>query len=77
MFPTWNDWDISYTRKGQVKKFAMTLLRIVALVATIISSMKLRRSLRGQSIVSLLKANFRTAFLTGAGVLQNAASRVK
>ncbi|KAI1007790.1 hypothetical protein K3495_g443 [Podosphaera aphanis] len=35
MFPTWNDWQIIYTKKGKAKNFVSKTLRAVALVAVI------------------------------------------
>jgi hypothetical protein len=77
MFPTWNDWNISYTRKGQAKKSAKRALNIVALAALIIGGVRLRRDLQGMSLVALFKAYIRMTFLTGAGLLQTAANRVQ
>jgi hypothetical protein len=76
MFPTWSDWDISYTRKGRIRKSARTLLRTVALVGLIVGSVRLGQNLQGRSMMTFLKANIRMAFLAGAGFLQTAASRV-
>lgn len=76
MFPTWSDWDITYTRKGQVKRSLKKALNIVALAAMIVGGVRLRRNLQGKSLIALLKAYSRIAFLTGAGMLQTVASRI-
>ena len=76
MFPTWSDWDITYTRKGQAKKSVMKILNILALVAVIVGGVRLKRMLQGRSLIALLKAYTRMVFMMGAGLLQTAASRV-
>jgi hypothetical protein len=77
MFPTWSDWDITYTRKGQAKKSAMKVLNTLALVAVIVGGVKLRRMLQGRNLMALLKTYIRVTFMAGAGLLQTAASRVE
>jgi hypothetical protein len=77
MFPTWSDWDITYTRKGQAKKSAMKVLNALALVAVIVGGVKLRRMLQGRNLIALLKTYIRGTFMAGAGLLQTAASRVE
>jgi len=76
MFPTWSDWDISYTREGRIRKSARTVLRTVALVGLIVGSVKLGQNLQGKSMMTFLKANIRMAFLAAVGLLQTAASRL-
>jgi hypothetical protein len=76
MFPTWSDWDIKYTRKGQVKRSVKKALNVLALAAMIIGGVRLRRNLQGKNLIALLKAYVRMAFLTGAGMLQTVASRI-
>ena len=75
MFPTWSDWDITYTRTGQVKRSVKKVLNVVALAAMIVGGVRLRRKLEGKSLIALFKAYISVAFLTGAGLLQNVASR--
>ena len=76
MFPTWSDWDIEYTKKGQAKRSAKKVLNIVALAAMIVGAVRLRRNLQGRNLLALLKAYIRLAFLTGSGILQTVASRI-
>lgn len=76
MFPTWSDWDITYTRKGQVKRSVKKVLNVVALAAMIVGGVRLRRKLEGKSLIALFKTYIRVAFLTGAGLLQTVASRI-
>jgi hypothetical protein len=76
MFPTWSDWDIKYTRKGQVKRSVKKVLNVVALAAMIVGGVKLRHNLQGKSLIALFKAYVRIAFFTGAGLLQTVASRI-
>jgi hypothetical protein len=77
MFPTWSDWDISYTRKGLLKKRAKTFLRYFMYFAFISGVVKLQR--RGQdvaSVGSLLKSYARKVLFMGAGALQKAGEKV-
>lgn len=76
MFPAWSDWDITYTRKGKVKRSVKKVLNVVALAAIIVGGVRLRRKLQGKSLIALFKAYIRVAFLTGAGLLQTVASRI-
>ena len=76
MFPTWSDWDITYTRKGQVKRSVKKVLNVVALAAMIVGGVRLRLKLQGKSLITLFKAYIRLAFITGAGLLQTVASRI-
>jgi len=76
MFPTWSDWDIEYTKKGQAKRSVKKALNIVALAAMIVGGVRLRRNLQGRSLMGLLKAYIRLAFLAGSGLLQTVASRI-
>jgi hypothetical protein len=59
-----------------MKKSARAVLRTVALVGLIVGGVRLRQNLQGRSVITLLKAYLRMAFLAGAGVLQAAAGRV-
>ena len=77
MFPTWSDWDISYTRKGQRKKLMKRVFNVVALAALIIGGVKLRRDLEGRNLLEIVKRYVRMVLMTGSGVLQTAASRVE
>jgi hypothetical protein len=76
MFPTYSDWDIVYTTKGLAKKRAKTTLRYIAYLAAIIGIIRLRRSSSGRSMKDIIKGYVRQALLTGALVLQVAASKV-
>ena len=77
MFPTWSDWDITYTRKALIRSKATKTLRILAIVATIMGIARLRKNGQGVADVKeLLKGYVRRALLTGAGVLQIAGSKV-
>lgn len=77
MFPTWSDWNISYTRQGQAKKSAKRILNVVALAALIVGGVKLRRDLQRRNLLELVKSYMRMVLMTGAGTLQTAASRIK
>ena len=76
MFPTWSDWQITYTSKGLAKKRAKTALRYTAYAAAIAGIIRLRGAKNGESIKELLRAYVRQALLTGAVVLQAVGSKV-
>jgi len=77
MFPTWSDWDITYTRKGLIKTKAIKTLRMLAIVATVVGFVRLRKNGQGvQDVKALLKGYVRNALLTAAAVLQIAGSKV-
>jgi hypothetical protein len=74
MFPTWSDWDITYTSKGLAKRRVKTTLRYLAYIAAIVGFIRLRRS--GETVKDVLKGYVRQAFLTGASALQAVGSKV-
>jgi hypothetical protein len=76
MFPTYSDWDITYTTKGLAKKRAKTTLRYLAYLAAIVGIIRLRRNSNGGSMKDIIKGYVRQALLTGAFVLQVAGSKV-
>jgi hypothetical protein len=53
MFPRWRDWDITYTRKGQVKIALARAIRVLALASAILGVYWARKSgvgVKGQAI---------------------------
>lgn len=77
MFPTWSDWDITYTSKGLAKKRFNLFLRVLALVGTVSAIIRIRRTgLDRSGVKELLKGYVRTSLLTGAGVLQLVSSKI-
>jgi hypothetical protein len=77
MFPTWSDWNISYTRKGLRKKRTKTFLRYLVYFAAIAGAVNLQR--RGQTaagVKALLRSYARKLLFIGAGTLQKAAEKV-
>jgi hypothetical protein len=76
MFPTWSDWQITYTSKGLAKKRAKSALRYLAYAAAIAGIIRLRRAKNGASVKDMLKAYVRQALLTGGMVLQVVGSKV-
>lgn len=70
MFPTWNDWDIKYTRKGLLKKSAITLLKTVAFVALILGIVKQRQHGLLPRARAYLRGVVKTVLFDGAGLLQ-------
>lgn len=77
MFPTWSDWDITYTSKGLAKKRTRTILRSLALVATIVGIIRMRNNGIGRdNIKALLQSYVRYALLGGASVLQAVSRKI-
>ncbi|KAL2067282.1 hypothetical protein VTL71DRAFT_1706 [Oculimacula yallundae] len=76
MFPTWNDWDIQYTRKGLVKKSALTLLKSLALVVMILGIIKQKQDGLLPKTKAYLRRVARTLLFGGAGVLQVAGNKL-
>ena len=74
MFPTWSDWDITYTPKGLAKKRAKTTLRYLAYITVLVGIFRLRR--KRHSVKDMLKAYVRQALLIGGVVLQTVGSKV-
>lgn len=74
MFPTWSDWNITYTSRGLAKKRAKTTLRYLAYITAIVGIVRLRRN--GHNVKDMLKAYARQALLTGGVVLQTVGSKV-
>jgi hypothetical protein len=67
MFPTWSDWNLTYTRRGLLKLGAKRLLRIMFLFAAISGIMQLQRSAKG--LATDLRNLMRQALSKGAVVL--------
>lgn len=76
MFPTWSDWQITYTSKGLAKKRAKSALTYLAYAAAIAGIICLRRAKNGASVKDMLKTYVRQALLTGGMVLQVVGSKV-
>jgi len=77
MFPTWSDWDITYTSKGLAKRRFKKLFSILAYIGIIAGIVRVRRSDMGVAGVKTLFRDYvRTALLRGAGVLQGAEKKI-
>lgn len=77
MFPTWNDWNIRYTRRGLIKKRAKTTLRYLAYIAAIVGILRLRQNAEGRGgIKALLNDSLSQVLLKGSLYLQTAGSKV-
>lgn len=77
MFPTWSDWDFTYTSKGRAKRRIALLLRALGLVGALVGIARLRRSGFDVGAVKvLLQGYVRAALFTGAGILQTVGNRV-
>ncbi len=76
MFPTWSDWDITYTRKGLTKRTATRALKPLALALLILGVVQQRHNGPVTGVIAQLKALVRALLFKGAGLLQVAGSRV-
>ncbi|CZR60949.1 related to ACB 4-hydroxyacetophenone monooxygenase [Phialocephala subalpina] len=76
MFPTWKDWDITYTRKGRAKRAGMRAAIILGLLAAITTIIRLRRTAQGRGVKATVADFIRAILLQGAAVLQIAGSKV-
>ena len=76
MFPTYSDWDITYTKKGLAKKRVKTTFRYLAYLATIVGIIRLRRNGNGRTVKDIIKGYVKQALLTSALVLQVTGSKV-
>jgi hypothetical protein len=77
MFPTWSDWDITYTPKGLAKRRVKKTLQTLAVVGAIIGITSLRkRGLGRDGVKALLQGYVRSALFTGAGILQTMGQKV-
>lgn len=76
MFPTWSDWDITYTPKGRAKRTGMRVTSILTLVAVISGILRLRQAAQGRGLRSVIAELFREFLLKGSNILQKASSKV-
>ncbi len=51
MFPKWNDWNVTYTRKGLLKHRLQQALKIVAFAAVLVGLFRLRQA--GRSVTDI------------------------
>ena len=78
MFPKWNDWNISYTKKGLFKKRIKTTLKCVVLVGCIVGSYRIRKT--GTSLVQVpdvVRQIIRSGFLSFLDIVQRSAGAVQ
>ena len=76
MYPTWKDWDLTYTRKGSFKKAVYRATRILAAFAAILGFLQLKGRIQVKELKDLLKECVRFVLFGGAGLLQVAGSKV-
>jgi len=79
MFPTWSDWNITYTAKGLAKKRTKALLKYMAyalLFTSIYQARSQGKKLREARIPVLIRNYLRAALLLGANSLQKISGRV-
>lgn len=77
MFPTWSDWDITYTAKGLAKKRTKATLSFLACATTLLGLYRLRKNVKTVADTrELLKRYLRMGLMTGAVVLQTIGSKV-
>lgn len=75
MFPTWSDWNITYTRKGLVKRGAKRLMRILLFMA-VVSAFRLWRRHGLESAKGAMRNIVKVALLNGADVLHRSSKQV-
>lgn len=76
MFPTWKDWDLTYTKKGRVKRAGMRAVSILTLMAAISGILRLRQAAQGQGVRALFADMSREVLLRGSTLLQRASTKV-
>lgn len=75
MFPTWSDWNITYTAKGLAKKRVKSLLRYTIILCLAAGFPLLKR--KGLTEMKLLLKQYpKLALMAVAAGLQNAASKI-
>ena len=74
MFPTWKDWDITYTPRGLALRRVKTLLKSLAAIAVFIWVYKLRKN--GQTAKIVLRDIARDVLQGGGHVLQRLAGKI-
>jgi hypothetical protein len=76
MFPTWKDWDLTYTKKGRAKRAGMRVISIVTLVAAISGILRLRQATQGRGVRGVLADASREVLLRGSTLLQRASTKL-
>ncbi|TVY82411.1 Baeyer-Villiger monooxygenase [Lachnellula suecica] len=74
MFPTWQDWDLTYTPRGLAMKRLRLLLKSFAVLAAFVWALRLRR--KGQSSKKAVKDAARDVLQRGALILQWVAGKL-
>lgn len=76
MFPTWSDWDITYTTKGLLKKRIKTLLSLLTYAAGIAGLYRLRKAgFAISDLPDLMRTLLRLSLLSVAKGAQKLAGR--
>lgn len=77
MFPTWSDWNITYTSKGLRKKRTKAMLRYLAYAVAFVGIYKARQARYGLTdLLAFLKGYLMLALLMVARTLQRVGSKV-
>jgi hypothetical protein len=79
MFPTWSDWNITYTAKGLAKKRTKSLLKYLAYAALFTTLYQARtqgKKLGDVKIPALIRGYLRLALLLGANSLQKISGKI-
>lgn len=74
MFPTWRDWDITYTRRGLAISRVKTLTKSLATIAVLLWVYRLTTN--GQSARAVLRGIARGVLQRGGGFLLRLGGRV-
>jgi len=77
MFPTWSDWQLTYTAKGTAKRRTKTVLSYLGLLGVVSALVHFRRS-PGDLVRAkeFLKGLVRAALFRGVGILQTVEKRI-
>jgi len=77
MFPTWSDWDITYSARGIAKRRRQATLKFLAYAALTMGLVGLvRRGKSVQDVLRWVRGYAREALLKASGVLQTVSGRV-
>jgi hypothetical protein len=77
MFPSWNDWHISYTRQGKLRRRRKAFFRSLIFLTLFSGALKLGwNGHNWSSLKAPVKAFIKKVILGAAGVLQTAGGAI-
>lgn len=77
MFPTWSDWQLTYTPKGLAKrrtKKILTYLGMIGLISALVHFRRIPKDL--DRVKAFLKSFVRMALLKGVGLLTTVEKKI-